>query len=121
MLQRKSKPMCGNDATTTTKVAKPAKKSTGLSRFAFGGAQKTNKRKLVDLASESSDDGERVEVDWKNVEADRLQEAMMGEFDSGESDESSMSELEEEEMDEEAQRRERERCLLEAVGAMLCA
>ena len=117
MLQRKSEPLRGKDTTTSTKSAT---NSTSLSRFAFGGGQKTSKRKLVDLA-ESSDDEERVDVDWKNIEADRLQEAMMGEFDSGESDESSMSEDEEEEMDEEAQRRERERCLLEAVGATLLA
>jgi len=74
--------------------------------------------KLIDLA-ESSDDEERLEVEWKNVEADRLQEAMMGDFSPGDSDESSMSEEEEEEeTDEEARRCERERFLLEAVGVL---
>lgn len=65
--------------------------------------------------TDSSDEEERVDFDWEQAEADRIQEAAMGEFVSGDSDES--SELEEdEETDEEERRRERERSLLGAVS-----
>ena len=114
VLQRKSKIESGSSSTSAGKVATPATNSTSLSRFAFRGGQNTNKRKLVQL--ESSDEEEGVDIDWENVEADRLQEDMMGEFVSGDSDESSEAE-DYEEVDEEARRREREQSLLEAVGA----
>ena len=81
MLQRKSEPLCGKDTTTSTKAAKPAPNSTGLSS---DGGKKTSKGQLVDLA-ESSDDEEGVDVDRENIEADRLQEAMMDEFNTDES------------------------------------
>ena len=85
-----------------------------LSRFAFRPARTTNKRKLVQV-TDSSEDEERVEFDWEKAEADRIQEAAMGEFVSGDSDESSDQE-EDEETDEEERRRERERSLLGAVS-----
>ena len=81
VLQRKSEPLCGKDTTTSTKAAKSATNSTSLS---FNGGNKTSKGKPVDLA-ESSDGEERADVDRENIEADRSQEAMMGEFNSGES------------------------------------
>ena len=114
VLQRKSKIESGSSSTSAGKVATPATNSTSLSRFAFRGGQNRNKRKLVQF--ESSDEEEGVDIDWENVEADRLQEDMMGEFVSGDSDESSEAE-DYEEVDEEARRREREQSLLEAVGA----
>ena len=104
MLQRKSG--IRNDTATTKPIS--------LSRFAFRPNRTTNKRKLVQV-TDSSDDEERVDFDWEKAEADRIQEAAMGEFVSGDSDESSEQE-EDEETDEEERRRERERSLLGAVG-----
>ena len=107
MLQRKSGIRNDTGATATTKPI-------SLSRFAFRPDRTTNKRKLVQV-TDSSDDEERVDFDWEKAEADRIQEAAMGEFVSGDSDESSEQE-EDEETDEEERRRERERSLLGAVS-----